>query len=143
MNIINIVKNNKKVLICGKDSSGKTGFMKSIVIKLSKDEHILVLSNHKEIKREALNHNNVELLHKPKDCTYVDMKFLKTDANYIFIDEICENIEEICDNLQDKHLIFVKTVNDKLEEKDKEFFDSIISVKKNKLGVPALDKILK
>lgn len=142
MNIDNILKHSKRTLICGKDSSGKTEFLKRLVKNLSSTEEILVLSNHKEIKQEALKPENVQYLHKMKSCKHVDLIYLNTEATYIFIDEICENIKEISEYLKEKHLIFVKTILEEINEEDKSLYDVIIQVRKDSYGIVAIDKII-
>ena len=106
------IREAKTVLICGGENSGKTSAIKEIVRDLSLESTILVLSNHRDIKSGAFCSNNVDSLYKPKGCTNVDLKYLDTDDEYIFIDERCDNIEEIKENI-DKKLIFVATIKDK------------------------------
>ena len=106
------IREAKTVLICGGENSGKTSAIKEIVRDLSLESTILVLSNHSDIKSGAFCSNKVDSLYKPKDCTNVDLKYLDTDDEYIFIDERCDNIEEIKENI-DKKLIFVATIKDK------------------------------
>ena len=106
------IREAKTVLICGGENSGKTSAIKEIVRDLSLESTILVLSNHSDIKSGAFCSNNVDSRYKPKDCTNVDLKYLDTDDEYIFIDERCDNIEEIKENI-DKKLIFVVTIKDK------------------------------
>lgn len=133
--------NAKHVLICGKDSSGKTHILKELVSELSMEYSILVLSNHKEIKMAALRPHMVDSLYKPKDYTNVELSYLETDADYIFIDEHCTNMEEIMKNI-DKKLVFVKTVQGEELTDYLDKFDVIIETTKNEDGMPIISSVL-
>ncbi len=140
-NAVQQLRDSKRVLICGKDSSGKTQIVKELVSELSMESTILVLSNHKEIKMSALRPHMVDSLYKPKDYANVELKYLDTDAEYIFIDEVCDNMEEIMNNI-DKRLVFVKTVHGEELTDYLDKFDLIIETTKDKNGMPTISSIL-
>ena len=128
------IREAKTVLICGGENSGKTSAIKEIVRDLSLESTILVLSNHSDIKSGAFCSNKVDSLYKPKDCTNVDLKYLDTADEYIFIDERCDNIEEIKENI-DKKLIFVVTIKDKESSPTYvKTYDLVIEVSKDEDG---------
>jgi len=131
--VVLAIKSAKTVLLCGKESSGKTQAVKEIVRDLSLTDTILVLSNHKEIQGSAFKPENVDGLYKPKDCNIVGLEFLDTPNNFIFIDEFCDNTEEIINNI-DKTIIFVKTVKDEDLTTYLKTYDLVIEVSKDNLG---------
>jgi nicotinamide riboside kinase len=130
---VSALENSKLTLICGGESSGKTRAMGELVSELSINHTILVLSTHREIKLNALKSDNVEELYKPKDYKNVELRYLNTECEYIFIDEQCENVNEIRDGVNNK-LVFIKTIKDKVSDIDREKFDLILVVNKDENG---------
>lgn len=117
-------------LICGGESSGKTRAVGDLVRELSMNHTVLVLSTHKDIKTKALKPEMVECLYKPKNCTNVDLSYLNTNCDYVFIDERCENVDEILNGIHN-NLVFVKSIEDKPLDEDLSKFDLILIVDKD------------
>lgn len=143
MNIVELIKENKKILVCGEESSGKTRFLKELIKEFVSNELVLVLSNRKELIHEVSFPENLEFVYKSRDIEKIDVEFLETEAKYIFIDEKCENKEEIFDFCEDKHVVLVKTIENESIDSLMEFYDVILEVKKNDLGNPKINKIYK
>ena len=139
--VVLAIKEAKTVLICGKESSGKTQAVKEIVRDLSLTDTILVLSNHKEIQCSAFKPENVDGLYKPKDCSIVGLEYLDTPNDFIFIDEFCENMDEIINNI-DKTVVFVKTVKDEDLTTYLKTFDLVVEVSKDSMGTALFLNIL-
>ena len=140
--VVLAIKEVKTVLLCGKESSGKTQALKEIVRDLSLTDTILVLSNHKEIQCSAFKPENVDGLYKPKDCSIVGLEYLDTPNDFIFIDEFCENIEEIINNIN-KTIVFVKTVKDEDLTTYLKTFDLVVEVSKDNMGTALFLNIFK
>lgn len=131
--VVTAIQNAKAVMLCGKESSGKTQALKEIVRDMSLTNTILVLSNHKEIQCAAFKPENVDGLYKPKDCNIVGLEYLDTPNDFIFIDEFCDNVEQILEGVN-KTVVIVKTIKDEEITDYLKTFDLIIEVSKDNLG---------
>lgn len=98
-----------KVLIYGKECSGKSEIFDEIIRKISRSHSCCVFSNHDSIYLNSPYKNNIDFYHKAKDAKKVPMLLISKDAEFIFIEEYCDNYVEILKNFPNKYIFFVRT----------------------------------